>query len=113
MKKLEAYFFKTSKQREPVKEWLQSLSKADKKIIGEDILTVQYAWPLGMPLVANLGQGLWEVRSKLEGGRISRIIFFMHEDKMILVNGFFKKSQKTPQEELELAKKRKSIFEHK
>lgn len=90
---------------------MKSLLKSDKKTIGEDIKTVQYGWPLGMPLVDSLGQGLWEVRCKLSGGRIARILFFMDGNIMILVNGFIKKTQKTPKQELDIAKKRKKLYE--
>src|SRR5579863_5719248 len=94
-KRLEAIFFKTELGTEPVREWLKTLLKTDKKTIGEDIKTVQFGWPLGMPLVDSLGHGLWEVRTKLSGGRISRIIFFMDSNTMVLVNGFIKKTKKT------------------
>lgn len=75
-KKLETVFFSTEHGTEPVRDWLKTLTKPDKKVIGEDIKTVQFCWPLGMPLVDSLGQGLWEIRTKLSGGRIARIIFF-------------------------------------
>ena len=90
---------------EPVKKWLLSLSKGDRKRIGNDLRTVQIGWPIGMPLVRNLGGGLWEVRSHILHG-IARIIFMMSKGEIILLNGFIKKSQKTPDEELDLARKR-------
>ena len=110
-KKLDVIFYRTELGSEPVREWLQALTKADKKTIGEDIKTVQFGWPLGMPLVDSLGHGLWEVRSKLLYGRIARILFFMDENTMVLVNGFIKKKQKTPKPELDIARKRKNIYE--
>ena len=97
--------------KEPVREWLKELPKVDKKLIGEDLKTLQFGWPLGMPLVDHLGMGLWEIRTKLTSGRIARIIFFMDDNTMILVNGFIKKTQKTPTQELELARKRKRQYE--
>ena len=109
-KKLHVNFYQTESGVEPVREWLKELPKSDKKVIGEDIKTVQYGWPLGMPLVDSLGHGLWEVRTKLKG-RIARIIFFLDKDTMILVNGFIKKTKKTPKMELDLAKKRKNQYE--
>lgn len=109
-KKLDAVFFRTENDTEAVREWLKALPKADKKSIGEDITTVQYGWPLGMPLVDHLGQGLWEIRTKLSGGRIARIIFFMDNNTMILVNGFIKKTKKTPKIELDLSRKRKKQY---
>ena len=108
--KLDARFFSSNAGIEPVREWLKKLSKDDKKIIGEDIKTVQFGWPLGMPLVKSLNDGLWEVRSKLTMGKIARILFFMNEGCMILVHGFIKKTQKTPLSELTLAKKRMKQF---
>ena len=47
---LEVGFFRTETGNEPVREWLRSLPNEDKKAIGEDIKTVQYGWPIGMPL---------------------------------------------------------------
>ena len=58
-----------------------------------------------MPLVRKLDAKLWEVRSRLPG-RIARVMFTSAEDRMILLHGFIKKSQKTPMEDLELAKNR-------
>lgn len=111
LKKLEVVFFRTENGNEPVREWIKSLPKADKRLIGEDVKTVQFGWPLGMPLVSNLGQGLWEVRTKLSSNRIARIIFFMDDNTMILVNGFIKKTQKTPKIELDLSRKRKRLYQ--
>ena len=71
----------------------------------QDIKTVQFGWPLGMPLVRKLYKGLWEVRSRLPD-RIARLVFTTGERQMILLHGFIKKSQKTPREDLELAKAR-------
>ena len=110
--KLNAVFFKTAVGNEPVRVWLKSLPREDKKMIGIDVQTVQLGWPLGMPLVRSLENGLWEVRTKLMGARIARILFFMDDNTMVLVNGFMKKTQKTPQAELALARKRKNEYEH-
>ena len=110
-RKLEAVFFRTDSGSEPVREWLKSLSKEDKREIGADIQTVQYGWPMGMPLVDSLGKGLWEIRSKLKNRRIARVIFFMHEGAMILINGFIKKTQKTPDTEKDISLKRKREYE--
>jgi phage-related protein len=107
--RLHAFFFRTEAGREPVREWLQDLPKEERKIIGEDIMTVQFRWPLGMPLVDNLGSGLWEVRSKLPT-RIARILFFVHEDELILLHGFIKKTRKTPPDDRALALKRKNAY---
>lgn len=110
-RKLEVIFFRTEIGNEPVRDWLNDLSKAEKKAIGEDIKTVQFGWPIGMPLVDNLGHGLWEVRIKLPTKCIARIIFFMDDNAMILVDGFIKKTKKTPNAEIELAKQRKRQYQ--
>ena len=103
--RLQVVFYKTKTGKEPVREWLKSLSSDDKKTIGEDIKTVQFGWPLGMPIIRKLDKDLWEVRSKLNK-RIARVFFTVEDDVMVLLHGFIKKSQKTPKNDLELAKKR-------
>ncbi len=111
IKKLEVVFYRSDIGIEPVREWLKTLTKIDKKIIGEDVKTVQFGWPIGMPLVSYLTKGLWEIRVKLVGRRIARIIFFLEDNTIVLVNGFIKKSQKTPNHEIVLALKRKLQYE--
>jgi phage-related protein len=106
---LEVYFFRTETGTEPVRQWLKGLPLPEKKIIGQDIQTVEYGWPLGMPLVRGLGDGLWEIRSRLPD-RIARVIFFIYDNNMILLHGFIKKGQKTPKTDIELAKKRRKLF---
>jgi phage-related protein len=93
-------------RRSPVRDWIKGLDPADRKIIGEDIKDVEFSWPIGMPLVRALGRGLWEVRSTLTQGRIARVLFCNHEGRMVLLHGFIKKTQKTPDEERDLALKR-------
>ena len=84
----------------------RSLPAEDRRSIGADLATVQFGWPIGMPLCRALGQGLWEVRSALPGRRIARLLFFVHDDRIGLVQGFIKKTQKTPADDLELALRR-------
>ena len=105
-KRISAAFYATSAGNEPVREWLKDLPLADRKVLGEDIAAVEFTWPVGMPLVRPMKQGLWELRSSLAGNRIARILFCVAEDRMVLLHGFIKKSQKTPDEELALARKR-------
>ena len=106
---LKVVFFKTESGNEPVREWLKDLPKEDCKVIGADILTVQYAWPVGKPLVDNLGDGIWEVRSRLKN-RIARTLFVVVDEEIVVLHGFIQKQQKTPQDELDLAKKRKKQY---
>jgi hypothetical protein len=58
-KRLPARFFRLDSGREPVREWLKGLDLADRRIIGEDLKDVEFAWPIGMPLVRALGRDLW------------------------------------------------------
>lgn len=67
---LRVVFYRTESGHEPVREWLRELSRADRRVIGQDVKTAQYGWPLGMPLIRKVGPGLWEVRSHVSGWRI-------------------------------------------
>ncbi|MDR0826819.1 MAG: type II toxin-antitoxin system RelE/ParE family toxin [Desulfovibrio sp.] len=106
MKKLPVFFCQLESGREPVREFLLELGKPDSTTIGNDIKTVEMGWPIGMPLCRSLGEGLWEVRSDISQGRIARIIFCVHNDKMCLLHGVVKKTQQTPKQALDLAKQR-------
>jgi phage-related protein len=106
---LSVAFFRTTTGREPVREWLKALPRQERRIIGEDIKTVQFGWPLGMPLVRKIDKDLWEVRSRLPD-RITRVIFTAGAGRMVLLHGFVKTSQKTPKEDLALAKARLSLL---
>ena len=105
-KRLPAAFYATGQGREPVRHWLRGLDIADRKAIGEDIKYLEFAWPVGMPLCGSLKNGLWEVRSSISDGRIARIVFCIHEERMVLLHGFVKKTQKTPARDLTLALER-------
>lgn len=102
---LDVRFFVTESGTEPVREWLRELAPIDRKVIGEDIKTVQFGWPLGMPLVRHLSDGIWEVRIRLEN-RIARVLFSLEGATMVLLHGFIKKQQTTPKADLDLAKSR-------
>ena len=105
-KRVGVVFYRTPSGSEPVREWLKSLAADDRMTIGADIKTIEYGWPIGMPVCRSLGKGIWEVRSDLKGGRIARVLFAFHESNMYLLNGFIKKTPKTPLEEIELALRR-------
>jgi len=107
---LRVIFFCSELGREPVREWLKDLDQGDRKAIGEDIKLVQYRWPLGMPWVGKLEPDLWEVRSRLQGGRIARVCFTVENGEMALLHGFIKKTRKTPISDLELARQRRNLW---
>jgi phage-related protein len=106
-KKLPARFYVTPAGRIPVREWLLGLPEAGRRTVGKDMQKVEFGWPVGMPLCRSLGKGLWEVRSDLSDGTIGRVIFFVGRGQMVLLHGFIKKTQKTPQRDIDLALKRK------
>lgn len=107
MKRITVRFYMTQAGKEPVRDWLKDLVREDRRVIGEDIKTVEIGWPLGMPLVRKLDTRLWEVRSDIGDGRISRVLFTVKGSVMVLLHGFVKKTQKTPKADLDLAKKRR------
>ncbi|MBN1594892.1 type II toxin-antitoxin system RelE/ParE family toxin [candidate division FCPU426 bacterium] len=102
---LPAFFYKTTTGAEPVRDWLKSLNREEKKHIGEDIKTVQFGWPLGMPLVGKIAPGIWEVRTHLRD-KIARVFFTVYDDNIVLLHGFIKKTQKAPKQEIYLARQR-------
>jgi len=104
-KRVPARFYRNQSGREPLREWLQALSKKDKRAIGVDIMTVEYGWPIGMPTCRSLGKGLYEVRTNLDG-RIARVLFCFHGAGLVLLHGFIKKTQRTPKSDLDLARAR-------
>ena len=103
-KRLPAVFFRTETGAEPVREWLKGLSRKDRLTIGEDIKA------MGMPLCRSLGEGLWEVRTRLDD-RVVRVFFCVSGELMVLLHGFIKKSRRTPKDDLDLARRRKRELE--
>lgn len=103
------FFYKTDADNEPVREWLKGLEREDKRRLGEDLQTVQMGWELGLikePLVKSFGGGLFELRSFLSSRRIARVFFCVQARALVLLHGFIKKTEKTPDSELDLAKRR-------
>src|SRR5260370_38998888 len=98
--------WRSASGKEPVREWLKSLARDDKKIIGRDIAKVQFGWPIGLPVCRPLGGGLWEVRSSLPSRREARVLFGFHDGALIALHAIFKKAQKTPAGDLTLARER-------
>lgn len=104
-KRVPVVFYRTSNGDEPVREWLRRLDDQDRKIVGDDLRTLEYGWPVGMPLCRSITshKGLWELRSNLTGRRIARVLFCIAHGKLVLLHGFIKKTQKTPDPDLQLA----------
>lgn len=101
-------FYRTAAGHEPVRDWLRSLPKEQRRAIGEAIKDVQNGWPIGMPLVRKLEQALWEIRTNIPPNEIARVIFTVAKvpQAIVLLHGFIKKSQKTTQHDLSNARQR-------
>ena len=112
MKRVPAIFFRTATGSEPVREWLRAMDAEDRRRIGEDLKTVEFGWPVGMPTCRPMGNGLHKVRTKLDGNRIVRILFYIdRRRRMVVLHGFIKKSSKTPQADLDRADANKRAHE--
>jgi phage-related protein len=105
---LKVYFYKTPTGKEPVRDWLKLRTTEDKRAIGEDIKAIEFLWPVGYPQVAKLDKDLWEVRTYLQDG-ICRVFFTIWKKHMVLLHCIIKKTNKTPKQDLNLAKKRRNM----
>lgn len=57
------YFYRSTSANEPVRDWLHGLDKVDRQVIGIDIKTVEFGWPISMPVCRPMGSGLYEVQN--------------------------------------------------
>lgn len=105
-RKTPVVFFRSASGDEPARRWLKTLPPDDRHAAGQDLMRLQYRWPVGMPLCRALGGGLWEVRSDLPSQRIARMLFCFHDGDLFVLHGFIKKTQKTPEADMALARKR-------
>ena len=103
--RLTVRFFCESTGSEPVRDWLKRLPVEERREIGTDIKTVQFGWPMGMPVVDHIDGEIWEIRTRL-ATRIARVLFTLDGPVMVLLHGFIKKERKTPKAELDIAKQR-------
>lgn len=111
-KRVPAIFYRTEAGREPVREWLRTLAAEDRRLIGDDIRTVEYGWPIGMPTCRPLGNGIHEVRTNLPANRTARVFFYIdRHQRAVLLHGILKKTRTTPTSDLELARQNKSKHE--
>jgi len=111
-KRVPAFFYRTEAGNEPVRTWLKAMATEDQRLIGQDISTVEFGWPVGMPTCRPMGEGLHEVRTELPGNRISRIFFFVDGmQRMVLLHGILKKTRATQITDLALARQNKRKYE--
>lgn len=112
LRKLPAAFYRNAGGNEPVQQWLRALNPDDRKAVGADIATVEFGWPVGMPVCRPIGDGLLEVRSSISDGRTARVLFCILKDEMVLLHAFIKKTQRTPPHDRSLAIKRKKEIDN-
>jgi len=103
-------FYRSSSGNEPVRDFLLAMAEEDRKAIGSDIKTVQFGWPLGMPLVRKLSKDLWEVRSDIANG-IARVLFTVRGSQMLLLHALVKKTNKLPTPDIQTARARLRNYE--
>ena len=111
MAKFKVLFYQKADGSEPVKQFLNSL---DKKMRAKMVRTIEALQNNGNdlrePYSKHLDDGIFELRAKV-GTDISRVLyFFFIGQRVILTNGFIKKTQKTPKKEINLAKKYRNDF---
>ena len=111
MPKFEVIFYEEKNGECPIEEFLEELSmKMRAKLIGLLEILEERGNELREPYSKYLGDGIFEIRCKV-GSDITRVLyFFYYEGKIVLTNGFVKKTQKTPQREIKLAKARRVDF---
>ena len=107
--KFEVEFYKTENGKEPIAEFLDSLdNKMAAKLVGLMEILEEKGTELRMPYSEHLEEGIFELRCK-QGSNITRVLyFFFVGQKIIMTNGFIKKTQKTPPKEIKLAKERRA-----
>jgi len=105
-KAVQAAFYRSERGNEPVRDFLDDLSAADRKSIGGDIAQVEWKWPnVRSPLIDGFGKGLYEVRTGLKD-RIARVYFGAEKCQMVLLHGVIKKTRKADQSDIALARER-------
>ena len=103
--------YETEDGKTPVEDWMDSLDpKMRAKLIAMLLLLEEKGNALRKPYTESLGDGIFELRA-IQGNNISRALFFFYFNQRIIVtNGFIKKQQKTPANEIQLAKERRLDF---
>jgi phage-related protein len=106
MAEFEVEFYETTDGDKPAKDFLISLdNKMRAKMASMISLLQENGYNLREPYSKHLSEGIFELRAKV-GSDITRVMYFFYIDRrVILTNGFVKKTKKTPLKELEKAKK--------
>ena len=111
MSRFEVEFYETVSGDQPAREFLLSLDKKMRAKMADTISILQdNGYELREPYSKHLSEGIFELRAKV-GSDITRVLYFFYVDKhIILTNGFIKKTQKTPQKEIDRAKRYRADY---
>jgi phage-related protein len=109
--KVPLIFFRTEAGGEPVRQWLRGLPESERQAIGRDLLRAQWRWPVGMPICRPLRGGLWEIRTDLPTKRTARVLLGLNRGHLVALHGFIKKTRRTPEDDLALARRRQKELE--
>lgn len=111
MKKFISVYYATDSERIPVKKFIDSLNtRTQQKFFAVVEMLEKYGKSLPEPHAKYLGEEIYELRFKGQEGHIRVLHFFYHENKVVLTNGFIKKSNKTPKKEIDLAISRRETY---
>lgn len=104
-------FYEKENGEQPAKEFMLSLEKKLRAKLADTIMILQdNGYELREPYSKHISEGIFELRAK-QGSDITRVMYFFYVDRhIILTNGFIKKTQKTPQSEIEKAKRYRSDY---
>lgn len=104
-------FYEKENGEQPAKEFMLSLDKKLRAKLADTIMILQdNGYELREPYSKHISEGIFELRAK-QGSDITRVLYFFYVDRhIILTNGFIKKTQKTPQSEIEKAKRYRSDY---
>ena len=105
MDKLEVEFYTKDNGEKPAKDFILSLdTKMRAKVLGIISVLEEKGNYLREPYSKHLEDGIFEIRGKV-GTDITRVLYFFYYGKRIIItNGFVKKTQETPRREIKLAK---------
>lgn len=111
MDRYTSYYYMTGSSKSPVREFIDSLDfKTQRKFFFVRDLLEEFGRTLPLPHAKYMGDGLFELRFRGSEGHVRVLYFFYEQDKIIFTNGFIKKRDKTPKNEMKIAMERMSGY---
>ncbi len=111
MGRYEVIFFTKEDGTQPAREFMDTLSvKMRARIVKIISLLQEYGGQVRMPYSEHLQEGIFQIRAQQEGN-ISRVLYFFNDgQRIVLTNGFTKKTLKTPSAEIDRAKRYRAEY---